>query len=58
MEQITKTEALVKINSLKLKHEILKKEIIDLTYSLEEKQNELLAIEAEYIKVIEIYTAE
>jgi len=53
---MSKTEALVKINSLKTKHELLKKEIIDLTYQIENKQSELAEIEDEYIKLIEILT--
>lgn len=53
---MSKTEALVKINSLKDKHEMLKKEIIDLTYQIENKQTELSEIESEYVKLIEILT--
>lgn len=53
---MSKTEALVKINSLKDKHELLKKEIIDLTYQIENKQTELSEIESEYVRLIEILT--
>lgn len=55
---MTKTDALVKINSLKERHESLKKEILDLVTEIEEKETELTKIEFEYVKCIEILTKE
>ncbi len=51
--EITKTEALVKVNKLKIDHENKKKEIIDLIEQLNEKEKEMELIEVEYMKYIE-----
>lgn len=51
-KELTETELLVKINSLKNKHEILKKEIIDALDLIEQKERELLVVEEEYVKLI------
>jgi replicative DNA helicase len=51
-KELTSTELLVKINSLKDKHEILKKEIIDALQLIEEKEKELLSVEEQYVKLM------
>jgi len=56
--ETSKTEALVKINALKDKHEKLKKEIMDLAVEIKVKENELLEIEEQYTKYLEVLIAE
>lgn len=50
--EMTDTEILTRINSLKTKHELLKRELIDLTVVMENKENEMLEIESEYAALI------
>jgi len=52
--QLTETEAIVRMNSLKDKHELLKMEILNLLDSVDIKQKELALVEEEYAKMIEI----
>lgn len=49
---MTETEILTRINSLKTKHELLKRELIDLVVIMENKENEMLEIESEYAALI------
>lgn len=51
--EMTDTERLAKINSLKDKHESIKREILIHLNELEQKQGELLMIEEEYVKLME-----
>jgi hypothetical protein len=51
--ELTDTEILVKINSLKIKHELLKTEILNFMENIDIKENELLLVEEEYAKMIE-----
>lgn len=44
----TETEILTRINSLKIKHELLKKELTDLITTMEIKEKELIEVENEY----------
>ncbi len=50
--KMTETEVLTRINSLKVRHENLKREIIDHITSVEVKENELAIIEKEYVDLI------
>jgi len=52
-KELTETEVLVKINSLKTKHELLKSEILNLIETIDVKEKELLSVEEEYAKMIE-----
>lgn len=50
--ELTETEALVKMNSLKDRHELLKLEILNLLDEADVKQQELLLVEEEYAKLV------
>lgn len=49
---LTQTEILTRINSLKLRHEVLKQDIIDHVTIIEEKEKELELVEKEYVDLI------
>jgi len=51
-KNLTDTEILTRVNSLKVKHENVKKELIDLLVVLEQKEAELNSIEEEYTHLI------
>lgn len=51
--EITDTERLAKINSLKDRHEQLKREILIHLNEIEQKQVELLTVEEEYVRMME-----
>jgi hypothetical protein len=53
MEEMSETEVLVRINKLKLRHELLKQELMDHITHIEEKEKELDSIESEYVQLIQ-----
>jgi len=52
-QELTETELLVRINTLKRQHELLKGDILNIIESLEVKEKELAVIEEEYAKLVE-----
>lgn len=51
--EMTDTERLVKINSLKAKHDTLKRELLEHIDAIEEKQKEMHLVEEEYVRLME-----
>lgn len=52
-KELTETELLVRINTLKRQHELLKGDILNIIADLETKEQELAAIELEYAQHVE-----
>lgn len=48
-KDLTETEILVRLNTIKDRHELLKKEILEHLDSVELKEKELMSIEEEYV---------
>jgi hypothetical protein len=51
-KELTQTEIITRINSLKIRHDNLKQEIIDHLTSIEVNEKELAQVEEEYVMLI------